>query len=324
MPAADARLVSRSLSGLLCGTHSGALARRAGDRLGAEALRAAAGGRGAAAGGEAVGAQRWEPGDAAGLARRLAAVLDDDAVADLILFGSQARGTTTGFSDVDAVLVLRAGAVAAPGVLERLRPRVLAAQRAVLAHQPMQHHGFEVALDADLARDASAALGMPREALAGARSLRGAGAAMTFPDDPAGDAARARRALQQVAGTVRGVRAWPSHPWRLHATTSMFELLPALYVQASGERCAKAESFALARERLGEPWWPYEELEAIRAAWPRRRRPALEAASAAARNPWVAVDAWRRLPGRPPAAVRAAYARQLLDGLHALAGKMAA
>src|SRR5205823_7548356 len=105
-------------------------------------------------------------------ARRLASLLDDEHVVELVLFGSQARGGTTGFSDVDAILVISDEAAEEPSILRSLRRRVLAAQRAALAHQPMQHHGFELATPM-LLRDAGAALGLPRVALDEARSLGG-------------------------------------------------------------------------------------------------------------------------------------------------------
>ena len=53
-----------------------------------------------------LGEATWVPdGDAERLAGAMRQSLDRPEVVDLIVFGSQARSATTGFSDVDAILV---------------------------------------------------------------------------------------------------------------------------------------------------------------------------------------------------------------------------
>ena len=54
-----------------------------------------------------LGSELWRPeGRAKRLASRLDSALDHNHVVELVLFGSQARGGTTEFSDVDATLVI--------------------------------------------------------------------------------------------------------------------------------------------------------------------------------------------------------------------------
>ena len=314
-----ARLLSRSLSGYLCGTHSGWLDRRRGDRLSLEGLSASERAPGAAVPAERLTWDaRWQPeNQAASLAERLGAVLGHPAIVDVLIYGSHAGGTPTGFSDLDAVLVIEDRAANAGATLRELRPRVLEAQRALLAYQPMQHHGFEVATP-ELLAAADAALALPREALRGARSMLGRRIDAGFSgggSDPAGP-------LRSLVAQLLSLSAWPSHPWRLHGAVSMFELLPALYLQAIGVPVSKAESFAVAREQLQSAWWPYDVLEQVRAVWPRRRNRRLEVAATAARNPWVAVAAWTRLPSRWPAAVRPLLSDSCLRSLQDLARLM--
>lgn len=313
-----ARLLSRSLSGYLCGTHSGWLDRRRGDRLTLEGLSASEHAPEAAAPAERLTWDaRWQPGDqAATLAERLGAVLDHAAVVDLLVYGSYAGGMPTGFSDLDAVLVIEDRAANTGATLTELRPRVLEAQRALLAYQPMQHHGFEVATPSLLA-NADAALELPREALQDARSMFGRRINAGF----SGGSVDAER-LRSLVAQLSCLPAWPRHPWKVHGAVSMFALLPALYLQAIGVAVSKADSFAVAREQLEGAWWPYDVLEQVREAWPRTRNRRLELGASAARNPWVAVAAWTRLPSELPTSVGPLLSASCLRGLQELARLM--
>jgi predicted nucleotidyltransferase len=331
-PRDDPRALSLLLSGYLCGTHSGVLAHRARRRRAASGTRS--GSRASAVAAEhrslelrphaharRLGAELWAPqGAALGLRDRLRRELDDAAVVELVLFGSQARGGATGFSDVDALLVIRDEVAWDARALRRLRRRVLAAQREVLAYQPMQHHGFEIATPKLLGR-ADDALALPEVVFEGARSLLGGGVDASFRGRP--DAAGAHARLRELVATVTRVEAWPSHPWRAHGLVSMFELVPSLYVQSRGRSTPKWRSFAEAAEDFPGRWSPYETLAAVRAAWPRRPRPALRRAASLARNPWAAVALWTRLPARVPAPVRSLLSAETLTGLQRLAGEMA-
>src|SRR6266540_939300 len=294
----SARLVSRLLSGYLCGTHSGLLAFSASGRQ----LRA----RRAAtissmhkrfsprrAGEEVVVGERlWRSEEQGPLAATLRSALSFPGVLDLVFFGSQARGERTGFSDVDAILVVTDDAAESAERLRALRPHVLAAQRAVLRYQPMQHHGFEVLTPRLLAL---ACLPLPREALSETCSLRGASLGATTQNCD-----RAGERLVALSASLTSADSWPTHPWQAHRLVAMFELLPTLYLQARGMSVPKWRSFALARDEFGQAWWPYDVLEEVRLLWPRERRRELELGVAISRNPWAAVAAWRRLPGRLP------------------------
>jgi hypothetical protein len=260
-----------------------------------------------------LGGRPWSPDDER-LAHGLREALAHPTVVDLILFGSQARGGMTGFSDVDAILVISDHAADDATALRALRPHILAAQRAVLRYQPMQHHGFEVVTPRLLA---SGCLALPSEALSETCSLRGTslGAATQNGD-------RADERLVALSASLTSANSWPTHPWKTHKLVAMFELLPTLYLQARGRSVPKWKSFALARDELGEAWWPYDVLEEVRFLWPRERRRELELGVAIARNPWAAVAAWRRLPGRLPKPVSKLLDERLLSDLRMLASTM--
>jgi hypothetical protein len=317
-----ARAIVRSLSARLCGT-AGVRRRRSEILSFAECSKAH---------GELsvepaplaieLGAEPWRPRGAreSSLAAELRAALDHDAILDLIVYGSQARGGLTPFSDVDALLVLADETADTATVLRSLRPRILAAQRAVLAYQPMQHHGFQV-VTPRLLRTAGTALGMPAVALAETRSVIGERVPAWFAEaDQLGDP----RPLQRVVGALTEISSWPTHPWTLHRTVSMFELVPALYLQARGEAVPKAESFAVARKEFGRSWWPYDWLYEVRQQWPAIKRPWLRRASRLLRNPWLAVAGWRRLPDNTDDGLQRALDRESLKALKGLTATMEA
>ncbi len=267
----------------------------------------------------ALGSVPWRPAEEArGLSDALRSSLAHSGVVDLVLFGSQARGATTGFSDVDAILVVDDDAAADPAALRALRPHVLAAQRAVLAHQPMQHHGFEV-VTPKLLKRADHAVRMPAVALTETRSLKGGSVEAAFAG---GDAEEARTELGEMIRATAAFPVWPGHAWHLHRLVSMFELLPALYLQARGFPVAKWRSFAEARDDFGGMWWPYDVLEQVRDSWPRRSKLTLRAGAAALRNPWVAAAAWRRAAPTRIGAAGAMLSIECLGALHALASEM--
>ena len=151
------------------------------------------------------------------------------------MYGSQARGGTTAFSDVDAVLVISDHAAESRAALRSLRPRVLATQRAVLAYQPMQHHGFEVATPR-LLQAAGAALELPAVALVETRAVVGGQVTACYAArNQLGDP----QSLRRIVGILAKITSWPAHPWALHGVVSMFELVPALYLQARGRAVPK-------------------------------------------------------------------------------------
>jgi hypothetical protein len=313
------RFVAKILSGYLCGTHSGVLGLRRTQSLLARTVARSHAALNVSTGAGAVaefGRESWVSEDAY-LFTRLRSALDRPEIMDLILFGSQARGGTTGFSDVDAFLVIANAAADDPAALRSLRPRVLAAQRAVLAYQPMQHHGFEV-VTPKLLCAASEALALPASALQETRSLLGTRITGIVSDDPA----QSGYALDELSTSLRSLRAWPGHPWRLHVATAMFELAPALYLQARGRALAKHASFDEARRGFSDAWWPYDALNQIRKVWPRSRRSILELSATATRNPWPAVAIWRRVPAALPTPVRPLFTVELLRALQKLVGMM--
>jgi hypothetical protein len=266
-----------------------------------------------------LGGNRWQPPTGAEqLERALRSALDDPAVVDLILYGSQTRRSTTHYSDVDAILVVTDEIARRPGALRELRPRVLRAQRHVLEYQPMQHHAFEV-VTPTLLHTAESVLQLPVEAVAETATLFGSCVPAAFGPTVANEV-RAR--FDRMADQLGRVSAWPRHPWVLHSLLSMFELVPALFLQSTGQRVAKWRSFGVACERFPDAWQPYETLREVRESWPDRRYRMLQAMLRASRNPWVSVAVWRRAPVAAPSEIRSLLTPGVLGDLQSLLGLM--
>ena len=132
---------------------------------------------------------------------------------------------------------------------------------------------------------------------------------------------QSRAAFSQLLASVERTR-WPRHPWEAHRLVAMFELLPSLYLQVRGAAVPKWRSFDEGRDEFGSAWWPYDVLREVRQVWPRLRHRSLEQAANVARNPWVPIAAWRRVPARLPGPVDELLTDRLLGALRSLAATM--
>jgi hypothetical protein len=309
------------LGGFLNGTHRGAHAARRNrsfsPRAAVETTRSVESIARGAGKPLVLGTEPWAPTsqDENRLRDSFAESLEVDGVLELVVFGSLARGSTTGFSDVDALLVVDDNVVVDHQALGRLRPNVLAAGRAALAYQPMQHHGFLVATPRLLAHPT--ALALPAEALTKTVSLFGR-PLETF----AGAAGSAAEAFRAHAKELQSLTAWPRHAWLLHRAVATFELAPVLYLQATGRPCAKHASFEIARADFPDSWSPYEVLDEVRRRWPRQQSPSLQRLARVLRNPWATSAVRRRLPAPVPRAVDELLDDRCFTDLQRLVGLM--
>jgi hypothetical protein len=267
---------------------------------------------------QSVGVEAWSPTsvEESRLREALAEHLDVEGVVEVVVHGSLARNTTTGFSDVDAILVVDDEMASDPAGLGMLRSRVFAAGRAILTYQPMQHHGF-VVVTRRLLGDLTGATGLPTEALQRSRSLFGRSIEAVLGAD-----ARPSRRLEALSVAGRSAATWPHHAWALHRAIAMFELAPALYLQATGRPTPKHASFEIARVDFPALWRPFDVLRAVREKWTRERMPVLEALATALRNPWAASKVWRQTPVRPPSTALGLLDGACLTGLQDLLGMM--
>ena len=316
--------VTRMLSGYLCGTHSGGHVLGRTRRVGvADVRRADAGVRASSPRLKRkmmLGETIWMPNTRSEHVLRHALIrsLQHPDVLDLVFFGSIARAATTGYSDVDAILIVPNDLPGDARRLRSLRSRALAVERAVLAYQPMQHHGLLVVTPQYLDEGSASALGMPLEAVETTRSLFGRAVEASFEATPDPAVTRFRGFIKPLLEA----RSWPRHAWYLHRLVSMFELTPTLYLQVTGRPTAKYRSFQVARVEFEKLWSPFDVLADVRERWPREPHRLLQIASELLRNPWAALAGWRRLSVAAPSSCVALLDEHCLRGLQTVVRAM--
>lgn len=242
-------------------------------------------------------------------------------LAGACVHGSLADGTQVAYSDFDGLVILRHEAFAHPDRLRGICMTLRGLERPMLALDPLQHHGWFVLTEADLAWHCEAYF--PAALFRHARwLLPGDGEVRLRRRD---SRAETRAAFVGLAEAVRrkASRSAPATDmYALKSLLSQFMLLPALYLQArDGHGVYKRDSFALARPDFAPALWaPMDEVSAIRRDW----HYDLEPWRRALLTRW---PAGRRLTTRAcpppiPAAIRARLTPSLWAGMARLAGTM--
>ncbi len=202
------------------------------------------------------------------------------------LHGSLAtRDYARGWSDVDTFLVIRKSVATNGDALIELRRACAAAWPLFLSVCPLQHHGFIIATEQDLASYPSTYL--PAAVFDAALSLLpGQPPLRLFPRSGHSGAFRGlveRRDAVRVAVESGVLRHHPKDGVYLQAgyrnagdgMLQLFSLLgylmtvPAYVMDARGEPCHKRESFVRGRRCFSNAAWSViDRSSAIRAAWP--------------------------------------------------------
>ncbi|MFM2207329.1 MAG: hypothetical protein RL213_1304 [Bacteroidota bacterium] len=225
------------------------------------------------AGRKGVRAVELELKEYAGNDPHLAALKDSLSVSEgdlvsVILHGSCGDGRTTGYSDVDALVVVRDEVFMDPVRMARLGRKLTACCRHMYRFDPLQHHGWFAVAEQDLSCFPEEVLPLASlteaTVLAGRRSF-----SLLLPDADAGMfRERALRHIQRVEDLLHPRRR-PGNMFQLKSLLSEFMMLPVLLLQAKeGKGCSKRESFTAAAG-LFEPetWSVMDEVSAIRREW---------------------------------------------------------
>ncbi len=189
----------------------------------------------------------------------------------LVVFGSLADGTETGFSDVDLLWVYPEGSD--PKVVRRTLTRL---SKITLLWDHLQHHPPFHASLGELARSSP----LPPGALKPAAVLKGE------PEITLGGWGRGRDVLERLAGSViRRSRERPRNLYELKSFLSWLFLLPALAFRAQGVDLPKPEAIAKAGE-ISPKAWVLEPASRLRAQWPRPESALFKLAISLAPDPW--------------------------------------
>jgi hypothetical protein len=204
-------------------------------------------------------------------ARRMMAGLAPLApwLAGACVHGSIGSGEEIAYSDFDALVILRDSAFDSPATLASVGLQLGRLRRHMFDYDPLQHHGWFVLLERDLANYCHA--WFPTALFPWCRSLLpGTGSRLRVR--PRDSTAEYRAAFDRLAdATLRQIGHGPplGDAYRLKGLLSQFMLLPSLYLQArDGTAVFKRESFALAaRDFSPTAWSAMERVSAVRAAW---------------------------------------------------------
>jgi hypothetical protein len=254
--------------------------------------------------------------------RRLLAALDLDLsglapfVVCVVLHGSLADGTSTAFSDVDTVVVLKDSTLRDPAALRAACEAARPSLRSMIRFDPLQHHGHMIVPEGFLTIYSQAILPLA--------TLRDS--FLLLPDRvelriqvrrPGMEIRRPYwQILQRLRLVVADSTARPGNLYDLKLLLSQFMLLPALHLGLVGRFVNKKESFEEVRRELSDREWEVmREVTALRSEWPRCEPFLLRALLRLFRNPWLAQAAyWRGWPmraGIPPRVETALYHRML-------------
>lgn len=183
--------------------------------------------------------------------------------------GSLADGEQCAYSDFDGLVILRHEAFATPDRLLSMLQRLHQLQQTMTVLDPLQHHGWFVLTEADLAWHCEAYF--PPVLFRHARSLLPgeAGNVRLRCRDSRAEASAAFSSLAEAVHRKTTRLAPPADAFALKSLLSQFMLLPALYLQCrDGQGVYKKLSYNLARTDFGEDLWqPMERVSAIRREW---------------------------------------------------------
>lgn len=189
-------------------------------------------------------------------------------ILSVILHGSCGDGRTTGYSDVDALVVIRDSVFLDPERLVGVALPLSAACRQMYRYDALQHHGWFAISEQDLSNFPEEVL--PLVALQDSVVLAGETRFMIRYSETPGEAFRQRAERQFLKLEEQLQAGWrPSNLFQLKAILSEFMLLPVLLMQfKSGKGFSKRDSFAAARTDFDpEVWAIMDEVSDIREQW---------------------------------------------------------
>ncbi|MFM2136432.1 MAG: hypothetical protein RL021_1832 [Bacteroidota bacterium] len=230
--------------------------------------------------------------------RELMRPLDNDLLC-VLLHGSCGDGRTTGYSDVDALVVIRDEVFLDPQRLVALARPLSAACRQMYRFDALQHHGWFAISEQDLSNFPEEVLPLAAlkdaAVLCGERRLR-----IRYAETPQGVfSQRADRQFEKLEEQL--MSGWrPSNLFQLKSLLSEFMLLPVLLMQAkTGKGFSKRESFSAAKSAFDPNTWAImDEVSVIREKW--EYRPGMLSAWVLRRPGYFFRKVRRRWPSRIP------------------------
>lgn len=199
--------------------------------------------------------------------RTLLQPLEKD-VLSVLLHGSCGDGQTTGYSDVDALVVIRNEVFLDPHRLIGVARRLSGACGQMYRFDALQHHGWFALSEQDLSNFPEEVL--PLSALADAVVLSGESSFNIRYSETDRDVFKLRADRQFLKLEEQLQSGWrPSNLFQLKSLLSEFMLLPVLLMQfKTGKGYSKRDSFTAAKSFFDpEVWTVMDEVSGIREVW---------------------------------------------------------
>ncbi len=217
----------------------------------------------------------------------------------LVLFGSLADGTETGFSDVDLLWVYPDDADP-----KTVRKTLLRLSKITLLWDHLQHHEPFHASRSRL-RERSP---LPPGALKPAVLLKGE------PELELGGWGEGRESLRRLAfSVVKRSKDKPRNLYDLKSFLSWLFLLPALAFRVQGIDLPKPEALRRIRGTLASAW-VLDIASELRQRWPRPESPLFKASVSIAPNPWIVSRRLARLLFKIPRWMEERLTPEFWDG----------
>lgn len=185
------------------------------------------------------------------------------------IHGSLASDEEVQYSDLDASLILNDTAFNDLETFRKIVRMIWQAQYLLHKQDPLQHHGFFILTNDDLAHHTYKRF--PPQLFHESRSLLDdQELVLRISMRPEAPEER-RESFQRMLNAVKEKfqeKHYPENYFDLKLLLSQLMLLPTLYLQAKGHDVKKAESFLLARKEFREwEWTPIETATRIRSQW---------------------------------------------------------
>ncbi|MEO0146231.1 MAG: nucleotidyltransferase domain-containing protein [candidate division WOR-3 bacterium] len=232
----------------------------------------------------------------------------------LILMGSLADNTSTGYSDVDLAYILQDEefATSAPKIRRALRE----VARIILSFDHLQHHGvFVIPEGMAVARSP-----LPPSAFHGAVVLQGKNE-VAIGGWEGSYKANLEPIVNKCVALAHNPAQRPRNLYGIKLLLSQLMLLPSLFLSAKSKDVPKSESFALVKEMLPEARAPLDLATEIRASWKRPDSRAFKMGLALSRSPWDFAFALRRF-FRPTRRLLDALDEEFYQGVGQMARRM--
>ncbi len=205
------------------------------------------------------------------------------------IHGSIATGDSTGFSDVDAAIIVKDDVMVNAKRIAALRGSIVEALRIMMKFDQLQHHGLFIIPEGFLNHYPEDYL--PLEVLRNAEALY-----RPFEVSIRPYRAPTRKKLSEMAIVFSKLkRRHPRNLYELKHILSQFMLLPSLYLQSKGVYVYKKYSFDIVKDEFHDTWWVMDKISSLRQKWQRPESHLFNTLVHIMPNPWYASFMYRKL-----------------------------